>query len=301
MTENDLLSPYVRVALDYTIPPYWPFRERVIFDYELLLVKAGEIMITQSGVSYHCLPGDLFLIKPGQTHMMVPLGDVPFRHPHVHFDPVEDEDSPRVKVNFCPMEDISQQERGLFRRDSLSLPPFQLPDHIRLHSPLEAERLLFEIIREMELQQPLYRERCKGLMITLLVHLARELRSRDAHQLPEDQQALERVLLLMRSSLHEPLSLQRLAQEAGYSKSHLSALFVRTYGVSPVKYHQQLRLEKARQLVINSSLPVSAIGDLCGYRSLYAFSNAFKQFFGLCPLVCRSREQRTPAPPPGGE
>ena len=31
------LSPYVRVALDYTIPSYWPFRERVIFDYGSML------------------------------------------------------------------------------------------------------------------------------------------------------------------------------------------------------------------------------------------------------------------------
>ena len=254
-------------------------------------MKAGEIRITQAGSTHHCLPGDLFLIKPGQRHMMVPLGKVAFRHPHVHFDMIEDEDSPRIKVNFCPAEELSQLERGLIREDILSVPPFSLPDHIRLHSSLEAEAMLFDIIHEMDHQRPLWRERCKGLMISLLVHLAREVRRREAQDLPPEQRALDRVTFLMRSHLHEPLTLERLSVEAGYSKSHLSQLFSQALGMPPVKYHQHLRLERARQLLANSSLPISAIGDLCGYKSLYAFSNAFKQAYGQAPQSYRQRVQ----------
>lgn len=285
------LSPYVRVALDYTIPSYWPFRERVIYDYELLLVKEGEIIITVDGAAHHCLPGDLFLIKPGRTHMMEPTGSVAFRHPHVHFDLVEDETSPLVKVNFAPLDELSGKERAMIRRDLLSAPPFCLPDHIRLHSSAAAEEMLFEIIHEMQLQRPFYQQRCKGLMISLLVDIARQLRHDADMDKPPEQKAVERIMLLMRQRLGEQLPLDQLAHEAGYSRSHLTHLFTQLVGTSPVKYHQSLRLLKARQLLANSSLPVSAVAALCGYKSVYAFSNAFKEAYGHAPSRYRQGAQ----------
>ena len=286
------LSPYVRIALDYTVPSYWPFRERVIYDYELLLVKAGDIVITVDGQPHHCIPGDLFLIKPGRTHMMEPRGDVAFRHPHVHFDAIEDETSSLVKVNFSPLSELNSKERMLIRRDTLSLPPFELPDHIRLHSSITAETLLFDIISEMQLQHQLYKERCKGLMIALLVHLAREIRRDAADDLTQEQKAIERITLLMRKNLDKQLSLDALALDAGYSKSHISYLFTKNTGVSPIRYHLSLRIAKATQLLANSNLPVTDIAILCGYKSLYAFSNAFKDQLKISPVQYRQSIQQ---------
>ena len=281
------LSLYVRVALDYTVPNYWPFRERVILDYELLLVKAGDIIITVDEQPHHCISGDLFLIKPGKTHMIEPRGNVAFRHPHVHFDPVEDETSPLVKVNFSPLSELGSKERGLIRHDLLSLPPFELPDHIRLHSSITAESIMFDIIDEMQLQHPLYKERCKGLMISLLVHLARELRQDAALDMTQEQKAIDRITLMMRKNLDKQLSLEALAVEAGYSKSHISYLFTKAVGMSPVKYHQLLRIDNARQLLANSNAPVTSIANFCGYKSLYAFSNAFKEQYTISPIQYR--------------
>lgn len=256
------LSPYVRVALDYTIPSYWPFRERVIFDFELLLVKEGEVMITHAGSQYHCRPGDFFLIKPGKTHMMKPVGDVPLRHPHIHFDAIEDQDSERVTVNFAPLTELSPAQRALIRQDILSVSPFLLPEHIRLHSSLLAEEMLFEIISEVALKRPLYQERCKGLITTLLVHLAREIHSNAALDKPAEQRAVEHTLLQMRAHLHEPLSLDALAHESGYSKSLLSYLFHQALGMPPVKYHQHLRLEEPSNCWPTAACP-SAPSAIC--------------------------------------
>lgn len=292
MMAHSALSPYVRAALDYTVPSYWPFRERVILDYELLLVKAGEVVITVEGIAHHCFPGDLFLIKPGKTHMMEPRGSVAFWHPHVHFDAIEDETSASVKVNFVPFNELSKKDRGLIRIDILSLPPFELPDHIRLHNSVTAENMLLDIIQETQMQNPLFRERCKGLMIHLLVHLTREIRKDAALDMPQQQKAIERISLMMRNNLHQQLSLDVLAREAGYSKSHFSYLFAQAYGMSPLTYHKSLRMKKAQQLLANSSLPVTAIAELCGYTSLYAFSNAFKNDYRLSPYRFRQSIHR---------
>lgn len=59
-------------------------------------------------------------------------------------------------------------------------------------------------------------------------------------------------------------------------------------GYSPAKYFQELKLRKAKQILINTSYPVKEICFMIGYTSTEHFSNLFKKNTGLTPLEYRS-------------
>jgi AraC-like DNA-binding protein len=286
-------SPYIRVALDYTIPRYWPFRERVIFDYELLYVKQGEVVITVEGVDHHCVPGDLFLLKPRKTHMMTPFGSVLFRHLHIHFDLYEQSDSQQISVCFRPLKELSHDEMLRFRKDVLSEPPFLMPDHIRIPHHEIAERILANIITEYDTKPPFYEQSCKGLLIQLLIFIMRDLRESKRATYSPAHQTLNESIRYLQAHLQEKVSISDLARSSGYSKSYFIVLFKQTFGTSPAKYHQMLRIEKSKQLLTFSALAISSIAEMCGYDSVFAFSNVFKENVGISPTQYRMHAHLT--------
>ena len=80
----------------------------------------------------------------------------------------------------------------------------------------------------------------------------------------------------------ENISLEQLAYISGCSKSYLVRSFTHTLGISPYRYLQTVRLEKAKDMLQRGKLAVEVAID-CGFADQSHFSNAFKRFIGLTP------------------
>lgn len=74
-----------------------------------------------------------------------------------------------------------------------------------------------------------------------------------------------------------------LSQKSNISEAYFRRLFFEVYGVTARQYIIDVRLSRAGELLSGGELNVSAVSELCGYRSLYSFSRAFKQKYGVCP------------------
>ncbi|NOU71772.1 helix-turn-helix domain-containing protein [Paenibacillus sp. LMG 31458] len=89
----------------------------------------------------------------------------------------------------------------------------------------------------------------------------------------------------------EQLSIERVARMAGVHRSHFTLTFTQRMGLSPQQYVQQLRMDRAKQLLYDHSLTVSEISQSVGYPDLYAFSRAFKKHIGCSPSEYRSKDK----------
>lgn len=87
-----------------------------------------------------------------------------------------------------------------------------------------------------------------------------------------------------------PLSIERLAQIAGLSRTVFTERFKRALGTSPGRYVSDWRITVARSLLQSSSLSIKAIAEWLGYKSESSFSRAFKKSAGIPP----SRMRRGP-------
>jgi AraC-like DNA-binding protein len=96
----------------------------------------------------------------------------------------------------------------------------------------------------------------------------------------------------------EPLSLDAVAAEAGYSRYHFVRLFRDAYGETPGQYLSRRRIERAQELLRSANLTVTEICMLVGFTSLGTFCTRFKQQVGMTPTEFRARNE-SPAPIPG--
>ena len=91
----------------------------------------------------------------------------------------------------------------------------------------------------------------------------------------------------MESHIADPVSLPDLALAAGISERQLNRLFQKKLGRSTMGYYRDLRLDKARNLLTNSSLPLTEIAYATGFANSSHFSRLFSEYFCRAPSSFR--------------
>jgi transcriptional regulator GlxA family with amidase domain len=92
---------------------------------------------------------------------------------------------------------------------------------------------------------------------------------------------------LMEAHLEEPLSLDEVASRVDVSTRQLQRLFRHRLGVTPAQYYINLRLRRARELLLQTSMPVMSITVACGFASAGHFSKSYRSLFGRSPSAER--------------
>ena len=83
--------------------------------------------------------------------------------------------------------------------------------------------------------------------------------------------------------LDEPISVATLASLARLSRYHFGRAFKVSFGASPHRFHSQLRLERAKDLLSTSALSITEIALEVGFQETSSFSLAFRRFTGFTP------------------
>jgi transcriptional regulator GlxA family with amidase domain len=91
------------------------------------------------------------------------------------------------------------------------------------------------------------------------------------------------IIEQMEGNLEEPLSPSLLAKQAGLSTRQLERLFRRYLDRSPKRYYLELRLKKARSLLLQTDLSVINVALACGFSSPSHFSKCYRAYYGRTP------------------
>jgi len=117
------------------------------------------------------------------------------------------------------------------------------------------------------------------------------LRGHDTPQNPQDREPLgatvpdmvRRAIRVMEENLEAPISIAELCTRVEVSHRHLDRLFAKHLNKTPVLYYRDIRLDRARGLVTQTSLPMTEIAYASGFAGQEQFSRAYKDRFGLPP------------------
>lgn len=104
------------------------------------------------------------------------------------------------------------------------------------------------------------------------------------------QPKLSEAVSLMEANIEEPLSTDDIANLVGISRRQLERQFKQYLGSVPSRYYLELRLQRARQLLLDSSHSIVQVGLMCGFSSGSHFSTAYGALFGITPREERQRK-----------
>lgn len=215
---------------------------KVEFDY------GGEQVVLSKGDAFGMFPGDTYRYSLAPGHHELQMTWVSMDGPHVP---------------------------GLFERAGLSRQkPF-----LRgvLHKELEsALRLLFhprkyDLKRHLELCAILYQ------MFALLVPQDEAERTRQGID-----SWIARSVAYMDTHYAEKITVHDVADYLSLHRAYFSKLFTERMGISPIRYLQQLRMDKAADL-LSAGYAIVEIAAMLGYSDAYAFTHAFSKFYGMPP------------------
>jgi transcriptional regulator GlxA family with amidase domain len=112
--------------------------------------------------------------------------------------------------------------------------------------------------------------------------LSRALNTRNAK--------LVQVVQTMYNTIEEPVSFDYLSELVGLSRRQIERHFRQFLGESPMTVYRNIRLDRARSLVIETDMTVIEIAVACGFTSSDAFSRIYKERFGSSPSAQRQNK-----------
>ena len=112
-------------------------------------------------------------------------------------------------------------------------------------------------------------------------------------QIGPASRGLIRVAQLMEENIERPLSLDKIAKATGMSRRQIERLFRRDLNCVPKRYYLEMRLKRARELLLQTAMPIMDITAACGFQSPPHFSKCYRSQFAYPPSAERKAQRHS--------
>lgn len=240
------------IALEKDIPTVRPAGR---IDYHILYVEQGICRVRRSGECDEMKAGDAVLFRPGEPQDYCLLAREHSISRYVHF-----------AGTGC---DVLLERFWPEQREIL-----------HLGRSTACEDLLERIAGELILRRCFFEETAASYLFQLLALLGRKA---EGEARPVAEKRIGEICCRMQREYHRDIPLEEYAAECCLSLSRFSHVFKKCVGLAPGAYRTELRLNRAKELLLFSDLPVGEIGELVGYPDANYFARLFRTQTGMPP------------------
>jgi AraC-like DNA-binding protein len=103
----------------------------------------------------------------------------------------------------------------------------------------------------------------------------------------DDQRLIDEVRTHIEAKLPEAIEVRALAAEFGMSRSRFSHFFRKRTGMTPAHFAAEIRVQRATNMLIETSVPLKVIAGACGFANANHFCKVFRRFRQLTPATFR--------------
>ncbi len=267
-TEDVLVGPlcelyfYMSYAGHYVCRRTYSISRGGLGSHLLLLTLAGEGKLRYQGKEYRLPAGSVILIDGRNPHEYHALEEG-WTFKYLHFQgALSDAYQSYVQTRFGP---VFQPERSV---------------------RLEVEERLDEILLRTEAAgTPDYAAVSSCIYTILTAFLSRRNTAEDPRS--RSAPAIQQAVAYIAEHYRQNISTQDIADAVYLSRSYMSELFTKTYGMAPHEYLTMYRLTRVKDCLLRTSASLSEIAEQTGFRDIFTLSRVFKQKFGLSPSEYR--------------
>ena len=275
----------------------WKLHLRTIQEYELVLMYQGEANFTVNNTSFPMSKGDCLLIGPDEPHSAVTDVSNPCRFYYVHFMPqsdVEKLDDDYVRQQISDELNCSTTSTS----QSYWIIPQPCADRVYCQrlTFTDAEKDEFFSYFEKALWERNQLSPNSHLMISLyisqiLVFLSRmsleklKLYGKQSNYFGEAEmpRIIQKAVFYIHENSSGLMCIHDLCRHLEVSSQYLARMFQKKLGISPLQYINHLRIQKAKELMRNTSMTIKEITYAVGMENPYYFSRLFKKVEGIQP------------------
>ncbi|MBQ1626371.1 MAG: helix-turn-helix domain-containing protein [Prevotella sp.] len=249
---------------------YFDLRKgRILNEYQLLYLTEGEgIFQSTNQKPTRIKEGDLFLLFPGEWHTYHPLPQKGWKSYWIGFKGRNVDD--RVRAGF--------------------LSPTKPIYHVGFSS--EIVHLYDEAFSKAKEEAAYSQQTLAGIvnhLVGLMYSLERNIILNKDYNYAD---IMNRARLRIRESLESNLTIQKIAEELGIGYSNFRKLFKEYTGVAPAMYQQELRLQRAKEMLSTTNISIKEIAYRLNFDSPDYFSAKFKIKTGRKPSDFRREMQQ---------
>lgn len=238
---------------------------RILNEYQVNFITEGAgVFETKDGV-YNINAGSVIFLYPGMWHRYRPLKNSGWKEHYIGFN--------------------GQFADHLFNNNqffSKKQPVVHVGFQERILRPF------YSIIDEVKEEKPGYQQVCSGLLIQMLGTILSAVKNKEFEG-KDIEKKIRRAKVYFRDNINKTVNVEELASELNIGYSYFRKTFKRFTGISPVQYHLQLRVQKAKELLVCTDKSVKEIALELGFQSIFYFTRIYKKKMGVNPTDERKK------------
>lgn len=248
-------------------------------NYEMVYIKKGMAVFEVVGQPVTIGPNDIIIIKPEQPHKFIVKSETNCEFIVLNF---KFQNQMEEEVSQVPLSDflnfVSGKESGSF----ISLKVSQKNEIIVLLNRILKERQSDDIGSE-------FLERL--MVMELFVHISRALKMEWENSIknrsPKVKELIHVAVNYIKNNFERDIALADIAKFVFLSPSYFTRAFKEEMGISPINYLLKIRVERAKELLVETQWKISDIALSVGFANQQRFNEIFKKYAGATPLQYR--------------
>ncbi len=235
---------------------------RILNEFQINYITRGSGIYETLEGRYLVKPGSLLISKPGTWHRYKPHRGTGWMENYVGFD-------------------------GSIPRNILNMDqPFTLKPVLQIGNReefIDTYHKIFEMVLE---EKPGFQQVASGMIMKLLGYMV-SLEKQKSFSGKKVERIIRSACFEMRENIGSEIDFKKFAEDQYVGYSYFRKMFKQYTGIAPVQYHLDLKIRRARDLLITSELSIKEIAYQVGFHSIHYFSRCFKKKTGLSPSDIR--------------
>lgn len=246
--------------------------------FDLLIVTRGMLHIGEDEESWQLSPGQALVLSPDRSHYQIEpcKEETHFYWLHFHI------------FNLCySTEQVDWNAIYSGENAYIQIVPYKahLPRFVRLRQPERTYDKMNQLL-QFPLRGNFFIQWQQQIVFQqVLQDLLESGQNYSARSFDVANKAVEYI----RNRYREPVTAEQLQKELNFHPIYISRCMKMVYNLTPLEYLLKYRIDRAKQLLIDSDLPISIIAEQVGFNSSAYFTRCFTREETITPMMFRKR------------